>query len=98
MTTQQLRVDWPSCRARGLCFELLPEVIELDDWGYPVITGEVTAEQLAAARCGPGMSEDGAPPAPALTGARRRPPGAVRTACAGANLARQASSIPMLDP
>jgi ferredoxin len=50
MTTQQLRVDWPSCRARGLCFELLPEVIELDDWGYPVITGEVTAEHGAAAR------------------------------------------------
>ena len=50
MTTQHLRVDWPSCRARGLCFELLPEVIELDDWGYPVITGEVTAEHVTAAR------------------------------------------------
>ena len=50
MKTQRLRVDWPSCQARGLCFELLPEVIELDDWGYPVITGEITAEHDAAAR------------------------------------------------
>ena len=50
MKPQQLRVDWPVCRARGLCFELLPEVIELDDWGYPVITGEITAERVAAAR------------------------------------------------
>ena len=50
MTAKQLRVDWPTCKARGLCFELLPEVIELDDWGYPVITSEVTPELLAAAR------------------------------------------------
>ena len=26
----QLRVDWPACKARGLCFEILPEAIELD--------------------------------------------------------------------
>jgi ferredoxin len=50
MSGQQLRVDWPVCRARGLCFELLPEVIELDEWGYPVITGEVTPELVSAAR------------------------------------------------
>ncbi len=25
------------CDAHGLCAELLPEVISLDDWGYPVI-------------------------------------------------------------
>ena len=50
MTTQRLRVDWPTCQARGLCFELLPEVIELDDWCYPVITGKITAEHLGAAR------------------------------------------------
>ena len=50
MATQRLRVDWPACRARGLCFELLPEAIELDDWGYPVITREVTPELVAVAR------------------------------------------------
>jgi ferredoxin len=45
-----LRVDWPNCKARGICFELLPEVIRLDDWGYPVIEGEVTEDLLGLAR------------------------------------------------
>lgn len=46
----RLRVDWPACRARGLCYELLPEVIELDEWGYPVVTDEVPASLLRLAR------------------------------------------------
>ena len=50
MATHRLRVDWPVCQARGLCFEMLPEAIELDDWGYPVVTGEITPELIAAAR------------------------------------------------
>jgi ferredoxin len=37
----RLRVDWPKCQAHGLCHELLPEVVSLDDWGYPVIRGNV---------------------------------------------------------
>ena len=45
-----LRVDWPVCQARGLCHELLPEIIELDEWGYPLINGEVTDDLLADAR------------------------------------------------
>ena len=48
--SHELKVDWPACRARGLCFEVLPEVIGLDDWGYPVIEGPVTADLLATAR------------------------------------------------
>lgn len=48
--TASLRVDWPSCRARGLCHELLPEIITLDEWGYPLVDGEVTDELLADAR------------------------------------------------
>lgn len=32
-----LRVDWPACRAHGLCAELLPERLHLDEWGYPVV-------------------------------------------------------------
>ena len=47
--TRQLRVDWPACRARGLCHELLPEVVDLDEWGYPVVTQEVPADLLAEA-------------------------------------------------
>ena len=48
--SHRLRVDWPACQARGLCHELLPEVIELDEWGYPLITGLVTGDLLADAR------------------------------------------------
>ncbi|PKW25778.1 ferredoxin [Phycicoccus duodecadis] len=45
-----LRVDWPECRARGLCAELLPERIVLDEWGYPVVLGPVPQDQLELAR------------------------------------------------
>lgn len=33
----RLRVDWIACEAHGMCAELLPEMITLDDWGYPII-------------------------------------------------------------
>ena len=49
----RLRVDWPACRARGLCSELLPERISLDPWGYPLIDGgdgTLAPELLDAAR------------------------------------------------
>lgn len=48
--TRTLRVDWPECQARGLCAELLPEVVTLDPWGYPVVGGEVIDELLGLAR------------------------------------------------
>jgi ferredoxin len=47
---QRLRVDWPACHARGLCFELLPEVVRLDDWGYPVIDDAVPRHLVGQAR------------------------------------------------
>jgi ferredoxin len=50
VTTRTLKVDWPACRARGLCAELLPEVVELDEWGYPIVDGEVTLDLLREAR------------------------------------------------
>ena len=33
----RLVLDPIACEAHGLCAELLPEAITLDDWGYPVI-------------------------------------------------------------
>ena len=33
--SEQLHVDWTRCTARGLCIELLPELLTADDWGYP---------------------------------------------------------------
>ncbi len=41
---KRLMVDWLRCTGRGLCHELLPEVIELDPWGYPVFTNELPHE------------------------------------------------------
>jgi ferredoxin len=32
-----LRVDPIACGGHGLCAELLPERISLDDWGYPIV-------------------------------------------------------------
>ncbi len=47
---QTLRVDWPSCVARGLCHETLPELVSLDEWGYPVVSGPVPEWLQAEAR------------------------------------------------
>lgn len=33
----RLAIDWTACRARGVCSELLPERIVLDEWGYPLL-------------------------------------------------------------
>ena len=34
--TRHLVVDPIACDGHGLCAELLPELISLDDWGYPI--------------------------------------------------------------
>ena len=34
---ERLVVDRIKCDGRGLCAELLPELIRLDDWGYPML-------------------------------------------------------------
>lgn len=34
---RSLRVDPIACTGHGICEELLPELIRLDDWGYPII-------------------------------------------------------------
>ena len=35
--SRHLAVNPIACDAHGLCAELLPELIRLDDWGYPII-------------------------------------------------------------
>jgi len=30
-------IDWIACDGRGLCAELLPERVGVDEWGYPLI-------------------------------------------------------------
>ena len=46
----RLAVDWQACDGRGLCAELLPEAVTLDDWGYPVVADEVPRSSAGAAR------------------------------------------------
>jgi ferredoxin len=46
----RLQVDMIRCGAYGYCAELLPEIVVLDEWGYPIVTGDVTPELLADAK------------------------------------------------
>jgi ferredoxin len=58
-TGVKLHIDWTACDGRGLCMELLPELIESDDWGYPVLAQRgapvpldlIDAAQDAVAAC-----------------------------------------------
>ena len=43
-----LRVNPIACDAHGLCAELLPERITLDEWGYPIVSGEPVTRDLEA--------------------------------------------------
>jgi len=33
----RLVVDWVACDGHGLCAQAAPELIDLDDWGYPMV-------------------------------------------------------------
>jgi ferredoxin len=50
-TSRYLRVEPITCHAHGICRELLPELIRLDEWGYPIVEdGPVPASLHTAAR------------------------------------------------
>ncbi|WP_101951570.1 ferredoxin [Mycobacterium sp. 3519A] len=36
-TPSRLHIDWTRCDGRGLCAELLPQVLRRDPWGYPLV-------------------------------------------------------------
>ena len=47
MTSRQhLVVDRIKCDGSGLCAELLPELIRVDDWGYPILAPGPVPEHL----------------------------------------------------
>ena len=48
--SQTLQVNPIACTGHGLCADLLPELIELDEWGYPIIEGRVPPGLAAHAR------------------------------------------------
>ncbi len=47
----RLQVDPIACDGRQLCAEILPELITLDDWGFPIIRdGDVPDRLMQEAR------------------------------------------------
>jgi ferredoxin len=41
-----LRVNPIACDAHGVCAELFPEWVQLDDWGYPIVSDAAIPEEL----------------------------------------------------
>jgi ferredoxin len=48
--TLTLQIDPIACTGHGLCADLLPELIELDEWGYPILADGVPPDLEAHAR------------------------------------------------
>jgi ferredoxin len=44
----RLKVNPIACEAHGMCAELLPERIALDDWGYPILDERPLPAELVA--------------------------------------------------
>jgi ferredoxin len=44
--TMRLRLDPTACTGHGLCAGLLPELIELDEWGYPILLTDTVPDGL----------------------------------------------------
>jgi ferredoxin len=44
----RVRVNPVACAGHGLCAELLPERITLDEWGYPIVSAEPVPPALEA--------------------------------------------------
>ena len=42
-----IRVNPITCDGHGMCAELLPELIRLDPWGYPILSSTAVPEPLA---------------------------------------------------
>lgn len=45
-TGRLLKVDFIACDGRGLCAELLPELVVLDDWGFPIVSDQLIPDRL----------------------------------------------------
>ena len=46
----RLEIDWTRCDGHGLCAALLPEAVDMDEFGYPIIHAERVPSGLAARR------------------------------------------------
>jgi ferredoxin len=46
--TIRIAIDPALCDGYGYCAELLPEAIDLDEWGYPMVDGRPLAKDLVS--------------------------------------------------
>jgi len=46
VSAQNIAVDRIRCDGRGVCAELLPEMIRLDDWDYPIVNAGAVPRHL----------------------------------------------------
>jgi ferredoxin len=44
----RLKVNPIACTGYGICAELLPELVDLDEWGYPIINPDPIPSSLQA--------------------------------------------------
>jgi ferredoxin len=44
--SEKLKVNPIACTGHGVCAELLPELIEMDPWGYPIVLSDDLADQV----------------------------------------------------
>lgn len=44
----RLAVNPIACTAQGICAELLPELVGLDEWGLPIVTGREVPPELGS--------------------------------------------------
>jgi ferredoxin len=82
MMSDTLRVNPINCTGHGVCAELLPELVSLDEWGYPIVDPSPVPAVLdrearrAVAAC-PTLAlrllKSDQPAAPAARPARRAP-------------------------
>ena len=44
--TARLHLDPVACAGYGLCADLLPELIETDEWGFPILRADTVSPDL----------------------------------------------------
>lgn len=53
----RIQIDWTRCDGHGVCAALLPDRVQLDEWGFPVVGRPVVGDaddpdvRAAAAAC-----------------------------------------------
>jgi ferredoxin len=45
--SEKFKVNMIACDGHGLCAELVPELIRLDEWGYPILAPTSVPPELA---------------------------------------------------